>query len=209
MRTFAILPVKSFGVAKQRLRDGLDPAMREALVEAMFTDVLDALVLAGLDEIVVVTASPAARRIGSERGATVLSDAETGHNAAAEVGIRAALEARAERALLVPGDCPALSPDELRHLLALPAAVPSVLVVPDRHGTGTNALLLTPPDALGPSFGPGSCRRHLALAGAAGVHAEVVDVPTLALDVDTPDDLDALTSADELALSTRRLLARC
>jgi 2-phospho-L-lactate guanylyltransferase len=209
VRTFAILPVKSFGVAKQRLRDGLDPATREALVEAMFTDVLDALVLAGLDAIVVVTASPAARRIASERGATVLVDRETGHNAAAEVGLGAALQARADRALLVPGDCPALSPDELRHLLDLPIVSPSVLVVPDRHGTGTNALLLTPPDALGPSFGPGSCRRHVALAEAAGVTVEVVEVPTLAIDVDTPDDLDALADEEDLAPSTRRLLARC
>ena len=68
----------------------------------------------------------------------------------------------------------------------------SVLVVPDRHGTGTNALVLTPPGALAPSFGPGSCQRHLEHARAAGIHGELVDVPTLALDVDTSEDLDAL-----------------
>ena len=67
-----------------------------------------------------------------------------------------------------------------------------MLVVPDRHGTGTNALVLDPPDAIEPSFGPDSCQRHQRLAGASGVHCEVVEVPSLALDVDTPDDLAAI-----------------
>jgi 2-phospho-L-lactate guanylyltransferase len=82
------------------------------------------------------------------------------------------------------------------------------MIVPDRHGTGTNALLLTPPDALAPSFGPGSCERHAREARTGGVHPEVVEVRSLATDVDTPEDLEALESslgpAD--ALSTRRLL---
>jgi 2-phospho-L-lactate guanylyltransferase len=209
MRTFAILPVKSFDVAKQRLREGLDPASREALVEAMFTDVLDALRRTEVARIVVVTASPAARRIASGRGAAVLTDGQSGHNAAAGLGIGAALEGGADRALLVPGDCPALSPEELRELLRRPADSPSAIVVPDRHGTGTNALLLTPPDSLTPSFGPGSCQRHVALAEARGMTADVVDVPSLALDIDTPDDLECLAGlpADRARL-TRRLLGQ-
>jgi 2-phospho-L-lactate guanylyltransferase len=72
---------------------------------------------------------------------------------------------------------------------------PSALIVPDRHGTGTNALLLTPPDALAPSFGPGSRDRHLGQALDSHVNGEVVAVPTLALDVDTTDDLGALEHA--------------
>jgi 2-phospho-L-lactate guanylyltransferase len=108
------------------------------------------------------------------------------------------LEDGFERALLVPGDCPLLAPDDLDALLTHPAAERSVLIVPDRHGTGTNALLLAPPDVLGPSFGPDSRRRHLADAGAAGVPAEVVELDSLALDVDTPEDLEEL----------RRTLAR-
>jgi 2-phospho-L-lactate guanylyltransferase len=68
----------------------------------------------------------------------------------------------------------------------------SVVVVPDRHGTGTNALLLTPPDALAPSFGPDSRKRHLAEAEQAGLQAEVVEIASLAMDVDTPEDLETL-----------------
>ncbi len=209
MRTVAILPVKSFGVAKQRLSDGVEPAAREALVEAMFTDVLDSLRRAGVDLILVVTTSPVARTIAHEAGATVLEDAESGHNDAAMLGIRTALEQGADRVLLVPGDCPALDAQEIDSLLARPVDPPSVLIVPDRHGTGTNALLITPPDALAPSFGPGSAQRHDSLAREQGVHAELVELPSLALDIDTPEDLEALAAGTDLAGSTRRLLQSC
>jgi 2-phospho-L-lactate/phosphoenolpyruvate guanylyltransferase len=211
VRTIAVLPVKGFASAKQRLTAGLTPRQRQALAEAMFRDVLAALARSTrLDTVYVVTAGSRARAIARERGVRVLADAEQGHNAAALVGIAAALEAGADRVLLVPGDCPALDPGEIDDLLSRPAGATSVLIVPDRHGTGTNALLLAPPDALPPSFGPGSCERHATLARDAGVRAEVVEVPSLSTDIDTPEDLDALEallgSAETAAVATRRLL---
>ena len=193
MRTAAILPVKSFTQAKQRLRYELAAHDRRALVEAMFADALVALGrVRSLERIVVVTGDRTAQRIAGGYGATVVEDDERGHNTAAVRGIETLLEVGIERALLVPGDCPLLSPDDLNTLLTHPAGEPSVLIVPDRHGTGTNALLLTPPDALRPSFGPDSRRRHLADASEAGVAAEVVELDSLGLDVDTPEDLEAL-----------------
>jgi 2-phospho-L-lactate/phosphoenolpyruvate guanylyltransferase len=210
MRTLAILPVKSFSRAKQRLRSGLDPELRESLAEAMFRDVLEALTAAdGVDAVVVISAGEVPCAIAREHGIRVLSDGEEGHSAAAMIGIEDALADGYDRALLVPGDCPALDPDELEALLARPVPPPSALIVPDRHGTGTNALLLTPPGALAPSFGPGSCERHGKLARAAGAHAEVVEVPSLALDVDTPEDLAALVAASDRAPRTQELLSRC
>jgi 2-phospho-L-lactate/phosphoenolpyruvate guanylyltransferase len=193
MRTFAILPIKSFSQAKQRLRAELSDADRRALVDAMFSDVLVALRrVPALESIVVVSGDRVAQRIGQGYGTIVVEDDERGHNSAAKMGIAVALEEGIERALLVPGDCPLMDPRELAELLARPAGERSALIVPDRHGTGTNALLLAPPDVLASSFGPDSCRRHMADADAAGVPAEVVEVPCLALDVDTPDDLEAL-----------------
>jgi 2-phospho-L-lactate guanylyltransferase len=210
MRTLAILPVKSFSRAKQRLSASVDPLRRQRLVEAMLGDVLDAIMQAnGIEQILVVTTGERARRIARARGARTLADREQGHNAAAELGIRAALAAGSERALLVPGDCPALDPGELDALLGRPAASSSVIVVPDRHGTGTNALLLTPPNALRPAFGPGSCGRHLTRARAAGIEAQVVEVPSLALDIDTPEDLEALAGLEPRAARTQQLLSRC
>lgn len=196
MRTFAVLPVKSFSDAKRRLRGEMVPSARRALAEAMFCDVLVALRRArGIQQVIVVSADHEAQQIAAGYGAGVVEDEEWGHNTAAALGVSAAVEAGAERALLVPGDCPALDVLEVDALLARDPGRPSVVVVPDRHGTGTNALLLRPPDALAPSFGPDSRRRHLAQALADEGRAEVVEVPSLALDIDTPDDLDALQAA--------------
>jgi len=193
MRTLAILPMKSFSQAKQRLRLELSDADRRALVDAMFSDVLVALRrVPALEQIIVVSGDRVAQRIAQGYGAIVVEDDERGHNPAVTKGIATALEDGIERVLLVPGDCPLMDPNEIGQLLVHPAGERSVLVVPDRHGTGTNALLLAPPDVMAPSFGPDSRRRHMADAAEAGVPAEVVEVACLALDVDTPDDLEAL-----------------
>ncbi|MBV8942790.1 MAG: 2-phospho-L-lactate guanylyltransferase [Solirubrobacterales bacterium] len=193
MPTVAILPIKRFDAAKQRLLPGVSAGQRRLLVEAMLSDVLVALRRAAmLDATVAVTSDNDAQRIAGAYGALPISDDGGGHNGAALRGIRYALERGFERALLVPGDTPVLDPAEVDALLERRVRAKSALVVPDRHRTGTNALLLSPPDSLPPSFGPGSCQRHLDHAAATGVHCELTEVPTLALDVDTPQDLDQL-----------------
>ena len=196
MTTIAILPIKSLSAAKQRLSEELDPTPRRALVEAMFSDVLVALRRATLvDRVLVVSKDHGVQRIAGGYGAMVADDDDNGHNVAAHRGIVRARELGMDRALLVPGDCPLLDPHQLDALLQEPAPAPSVLIVPDRHGTGTNALVLTPPDALAPAFGPGSHKRHRDAATAAGVTARTVEVPSLAFDVDTGEDLAAVEGA--------------
>lgn len=198
MSTAAILPIKTLDAAKQRLAEELDASPRRALVEAMFSDVLVALRRAQLvDHIIVVTKDHNGQRIASGYGTIVVDDDDSGHNAAALRGIAHAQQLGSERALLVPGDCPLLDPRQLDALIDRRVATPSVLIVPDRHGTGTNALLLTPPDALAPSFGPGSHERHHRLAADAAVTAQTVEVPSLALDIDTPEDLAAVEATLE------------
>lgn len=195
MQTFAILPVKTFANAKQRLDGGLEMGARRLIAQAMYSDVLIALRRASrVDQILVITADDQAAQIAGGYGASVLMDHERGHNAAAAVGVLAACRANAGRALLVPGDCPLLEPAEVDALIAADPA-PGAVIVPDRHGTGTNALLLMPPDSLEPSFGPDSAARHKANAERDGVAAELVEVPSLALDIDTPEDLALLHSA--------------
>ena len=193
MNTLAILPIKSFTDAKQRLADELAAGPRRALAEAMFSDVVTALRRSqAVDAMLIVSSDHIAQRIAGGHGADVLEDRGEGHSQAATLGVNYAVERGAKRVLLVPGDCPVLDPRELDELLRRPAGVRAALIVPDRHGTGTNALLLTPPTSLTPSFGPDSCERHQRLAGEQGTPAEVVDVPTLALDVDTAEDLTVL-----------------
>ena len=193
MRTLAVLPIKNFTEAKQRLETMLTPGPRRALAEAMFSDVLTALRRSSaVADILVVTRDHGAQQIAGGHGALVLDDEEPGQSPAAMLGVRYALDHEYDRALLVPGDCPMLAPRDVDALIALPHEVPSALIVPDRHGTGTNALLLTPPDSLPPAFGPDSCERHVADATLAGTVPEVVSIASLELDIDTPDDLDVL-----------------
>jgi 2-phospho-L-lactate guanylyltransferase len=178
----------------------------------MVEDVLAALREVGaLDDLIVVTAEDRAAALARAAGALVVADrVEGGQSLAAEVGVETAVQRGAERALLVPGDCPALDPAEVTGLLTRHQG--GVVIVPDRHGQGTNALLLAPPRALSPAFGPGSMARHAALARAGGASVRVAQAPSLELDVDTPGDLAALRAAlDErpaAAPRTRAVLER-
>jgi 2-phospho-L-lactate/phosphoenolpyruvate guanylyltransferase len=195
-----VLPVKRFDRAKQRLGASVDDALRTALARAMVADVLRALAEAdSIERTIVVTREPAVAAAAREQGAIAIDDqAESGQPAAVTLGVRRALAEGFDRVLCVPGDCPALDAGELDALLraAPPGASergePEVVILPDRHGTGTNGLLLAPPDAIPPAFGPGSCERHRELALAAGIRCRVEQLPSLLLDIDTGADLAAL-----------------
>jgi len=214
MSTIAVLPVKRFDDAKQRLGEALRSGTRRALAEAMLTDVLTALRRARrVDGVVVVTGEHAADALARAHDAQTIRDPdEPGHSPAAREGVRWALERGARRVILVPGDCPALDPAEVDDLLLSHPHDKRVTIVPDRHGTGTNALVLCPPDAIAPSFGPGSRRRHEQLAREAGAECRIAEPPSLALDIDTLDDLAVLRARLDArtggAAHTRGLLAR-
>ena len=201
MRATAIIPVKRFGAAKQRLLEALDRPARAAIVKAMLADVLTATSAAKLVErVIVVTGEGRAERIAlahARRTTTpleVLRDPDdAGHPQAATLGIVRARALGAECVALLPGDCPLLDPAELDGGLAR-MRPRRVAVVPDRHGTGTNALLMAPPDAIGPAFGPGSRLRHADRAARLGHEVAIEELASLALDLDTPGDLTQLVS---------------
>ena len=200
MRATAIIPVKRFGTAKQRLLEALDRPQRATLAKAMLADVLEALARCErVERIVVVTGEGRAERLALARARgrklelEVLRDPkDAGHPEAATLGIVRAKALGATCVALLPGDCPLLDPEELD--LALDRMAPGrVAVVPDRHGSGTNALLLAPADAIRPGFGPDSRERHTDRAARAGYEVAVEALESLALDVDTPDDLADMT----------------
>lgn len=193
LRTAAVVPVKHLDAAKQRLAASLTPGTRRVVMESMVTDVLVALRRSTeVDQVLVVTGESSIDALAHGYDADVVADPEDrSHSDAARRGVREAMARGVKRVLLVPGDCPALDPKEVDALLQRHRA-PGVVVVPDRHGTGTNALLLQPPDAIHPAFGVGSKERHVTAATVAGHPVTVDEVPSLAMDVDTKDDLDAL-----------------
>jgi 2-phospho-L-lactate guanylyltransferase len=191
VRTIGVLPVKSFGNAKTRLAADLGGPQPE-LASEMADGVLRALCASSLDAVLVVTRERSVMDLADAVGAEIVEEDELrGHSAAATLGVRRAIELGAERVLLAAGDCPLLEPADVDALLARHAG-PGVVILTDRHGTGTNGLLLCPPDAIGPSFGMGSRERHAELAHRAGAAWVVEDVPAFAYDVDTADDLAAV-----------------
>ena len=203
MKATAVLPVKRLGAAKQRLAAGLDAERRRELAGAMVADVLEAIGNARtIDRLIVVSGDPVAQELASAAGAEVVPDPEdAGHVQAALAGIARAEVEGAERVVLLPGDCPLLDPRELDRLLT-GAADRYVGIVPDRHGSGTNALLLCPPDAIVPAFGEGSKVRHVEAARQAGIPFTLERLPSIELDLDTPADVIALTR--ELAKNSKR-----
>src|SRR3954468_20768013 len=199
MRATAIVPVKRFADAKRRLGDAVAGRRRGDLLEGMLADVLAALGRAEhVERIIVVTGDRRAERVAlaqAQRTATpleVLRDpVDHGHSEAATLGIVRALATRATCVTLLPGDCPLLDSNELDAALTR-AGEGRVAVIPERHGTGTNGLVMAPPDAIGPAFGPGSRERHLQIAAVRGLEGAVEEVRSLALDLDTPEDLAEL-----------------
>ena len=212
MRTLAIVPVKNFDTAKQRLAASLAPGARESLAQAMFNDVMAALPRCRLiDAIAVVTSDSGAEWLAREH-ATVLRDtARAGQSAAADIGTRHAIANRFGRVILLPGDTPLIDPTEVDALLERTERDGiDVGIVADRHGTGTNALVIAPPDAFVPRFGPSSLARHVAAAEEAGVSFRLELAPSLAHDVDTPEDLadlwEAIDESRSRAPRTRGML---
>jgi 2-phospho-L-lactate guanylyltransferase len=188
--TWALVPLRGLEDAKTRLGAELDPEERVALVVAMSTRTLAATRdAAGIRGTVLVTADPAAATLAAGFGAVTLVQRLPGLNAALREARAVALARGATAALIVPIDLPAISTGEIERLLAAGAANvttrrPLVVAVPDRHGTGTNALLVSPPDVIEPAFGA----VHQGAAQAAGAVFVRHEGP-LTLDVDTGADL--------------------
>jgi 2-phospho-L-lactate/phosphoenolpyruvate guanylyltransferase len=198
VRAAAILPVKRFDAAKQRLGEALGAGSRAALAAAMFSDVLGALERAEtIETIVVVSGDRRVRDMVAGSGVVLIADAdEKGQSHAARSGLARASALGCPRAALVPSDCPLLEPDELDRLVETSVAADAV-IVPDRHGTGTNAIVIDPSGPFEPQFGPDSLRRHTEQAERRGLAYGVERPPSLTLDVDTGDDLVALVVALE------------
>lgn len=183
----AAVPVRSLRDAKQRLE--VDD--RSALATRMLTHVLEVLRTSGcFARVAVISPDEAVLALAARHSLLGLHQRSHGLNEACHEAARWALDSGADALLLVHGDLPVLTADSVRALVGTaPRRSPSVVLGPDRHGSGTNLLLTTPPDAIGFAFGVNSRFRHRALARAArAAVVEYVSAPT-ASDIDTAQDL--------------------
>lgn len=205
-RTWAIVPLRGLESAKTRLGAELDAEERLELVVAMAERTLVATRDAGrIEGTVLVTADPAAARLAERFGARTIVQRVAGLNEAIREARTVATNAGATAVLVVPIDLAAISAEAVDELVTAgeaatmtpPAAAPGgplVVVVPDRHGSGTNALLVSPASAIEPAFGPGSRAAHERAAAAARATYLELGGP-LTHDVDTAEDLLALEAS--------------
>jgi len=192
-RTWALVPIRGLESAKSRLGEDLDAEERVELVTGLLRRTLiatrDARRVAGT---IVVTMDPDAAGIAQELRAIGLVERAPGLNQAIEAARSVAVARGATAVLVLPADLPSVSAAAVDELLEAGAMAADrralVAMVPDRHGPGTNALLVSPPGAIDPAFGERSHAAHVARAAAAGAALAELDGP-LSLDVDTPADL--------------------
>jgi 2-phospho-L-lactate guanylyltransferase len=199
----AILPVKSPQNAKQRLKGFLAVEQRETLARMLYEQTLSALCQAeGIDRVVVATSDVAVAEHATSSGALVFEEHEQiSHSVSADAACLRAMQLGASTVLLVPIDVPTVTPADFSQLAA--SARHGLIVVPSSDGTGTNALVRTPPDCIESRFGPGSFRAHLDQALSKGLPADVLRLPGLMFDIDTPEDVaELLASAHECQVSS-------
>ena len=189
-RVVAIVPVGAIEGAKSRLGAVLDAEERRDLALRLAEATIDAAVAtAGIDETLVVTPDDEVRELALRAGARPLRQRGGGLNDGLRQAREEAVAAGARAILVLPIDIPQVSPTLLEPVVGLASgSEPLVAIVPDRHGRGTNALLVSPPDLIDFCFGGDSKDAHVGAARAVGARVDVLDGP-LTLDIDTPEDL--------------------
>jgi len=191
----AAVPVKDLSNAKQRLVPVLSPSERYLLARAMLEDVLAALGGAGLDAVLVITRDAEVIELAHRFAVVILEEVEnSGHTEAVALAQSEVVRMGAHAFLTIPGDVPLVTTAEIHAVCRAADPGPRAVFVPSRSGFGTNAALLTPPDAMPLKFGEPSFANHLTAARERGVEPTVLRLPGLGLDIDGPDDLPALVT---------------
>jgi 2-phospho-L-lactate guanylyltransferase len=210
---WAVVPVKDFDAAKQRLHAVLAPGERRALAQAMLADVLTTLRrVGGLDRILLVTREPHAMALAQSFGCAVLTEpANCGQTSAVRRALEEARRHQAHAVLTVPADVPLVAPADVEAILTAGAEA-EVVLVPSRDHRGTNAVWLRSSADFPLRFGADSFRLHWDAARERKMRTVILELPRLALDVDVAEDLMELarryTEDPELALGshTARLM---
>lgn len=200
MTLWAIVPVKPLRRGKSRLSGMLTEDERTALNQELLERTLKILsTVKELDQVLVVSRDPHALTIARNHGAkTVQEDGQPHLNTALARATVMAQVHTIRGILVLPADLPLLTPDDVRALIDRAAKPPVVVIAPDRHGKGTNALLMVPAGQIEYDFGVGSFQRHCERVKKSGARLEIVELPSLGLDLDLPEDLQLIRKLEAL-----------
>lgn len=194
MTLWAIVPVKPLRRGKSRLAGTLNEDERTELNRALLQHTLETLSeLKEVDGVLVVSRDPNALTIARNHGArTVQEDGQPELNTALKRATIVAQVYATRGVLVLPADLPLVTHEDIQALIQRATEPPVVVIAPDRHKKGTNALLISPPGLIEYDFGENSFERHCELIKKAGARLEVVDLPTLGLDLDVPEDFEII-----------------
>ena len=192
MTLWAIVPVKPLRRGKSRLAEVLTEDERADLNRRLLAHTLDTLKsIQEIEHVLVISRDPAALALSRDHGARTVQENGTPHlNVALARATLVAKNYATRGVLIVPADLPMLTPEDVRLMLDKVKDPPVVVVAPDRRRQGTNALLVCPAGLIEYDFGPGSFQRHCKRAREAGARLEILELPSLALDMDLPEDLE-------------------
>jgi 2-phospho-L-lactate guanylyltransferase len=191
MTVWAVVPVKPLQMGKSRLAKALTAEARLALNRFLLVNTLEKLSLVPeLEQVLVVSRDPQVLSIARDMGSvTVQENGEAHLNIALEKAMIVLRQHTIIGALIVPADLPLLKVEDVSKILSAVKDPPVVGIVPDRHCEGTNGLLVYPVGLIPYSFGSGSFQRHCELARQSGARLEVMELESMAVDIDIPEDL--------------------
>jgi 2-phospho-L-lactate/phosphoenolpyruvate guanylyltransferase len=199
MTIWAIVPVKPLRRGKSRLAGTLSEDERAELNQSLLQHTLNTLTdIKELEQVLVISRDPHALTIARQHGArTVREDGQPELNTALTRATVVAKVHATRGVLILPADLPLISREDVLTLIEKAADPPVVVIAPDRHGKGTNALLISPSGLIEYDFGENSFQRHCELARRAGARLEIVDLPSLGLDLDLPEDLEIIRELEK------------
>jgi 2-phospho-L-lactate guanylyltransferase len=192
---YILIPVKDLTRAKQRLAGLMTQTERTQLAWAMLENTFAvAAKVTGIDRIAIVTLYEPAITLAESYGMEVILEAaQISESASVDFGSREVTKRGAQSVLRLPIDLPLMTVEDIETILFCEqqcnSSVPSVVIVPSREGTGTNAILRRPPALFPSHFGAGSLARHLKEAEMANAECRVIELSRIALDIDEPEDL--------------------
>jgi 2-phospho-L-lactate guanylyltransferase len=202
MTIWAIVPVKPLRRGKSRLAGLLSEDQRTRLNRHLLEHVLNTLMeIPEIEHTLVVSRDPAALALTRDMGGrTVLEDGAPQFNTAIKRATIIAKSQGAHAVLVLPADLPLIKPTDIKSLLRHGKKPPVVVISPDRRQDGTNALFIDPAGLIEYGYGPGSFHCHSERATHSGARLEIVENANFALDLDLPEDLEALGGLKTLGL---------
>lgn len=189
MNICAIVPVKKLSRSKLRLAKSLNPNERQDLTIKMLRHVLK-IVTKSINEVLVIGSDEEIKRISTEYEVTFEKDKTSSLNGAIDQGIRKCIKNKHDAILLVAGDLPLLSNQDLKRLINS-IYDESVVICPSKD-CGTNTLFLRPPKAIPVHFGVNSLEKHLKEAVNRNRKFRLFWSLGFSFDVDVPEDLQLL-----------------